>query len=669
MKKIFFVLAAGFISNQLSSQDSVQRLPLATAPAQHVNPKMTENELDPVTVTAARFSMKTSRTGKVVTIISRQQLERSGGKDLSQVLAEQTGITIAGSGSNPGKEKSPYLRGARIEHTLICINGIPVYDPSGIGGNFDLRNITVDNIERIEILKGSQSTLYGSDAIAGVINIITRRPQGQKPGGHINAAYGSWQTFNGSAGINQQAGKADYSADYSFHRTDGINEAVNNNSNTLTDRDGYTQHNLQLSAGYRPSGKTYLKGFMRYNNINGGLDQGAFTDELDYTYRQHNWQAGMAGSLTAGNTRINLLYSYNNTSRTYIDDSLKSRNGFDTYSEGSYKGSEHYAELYAVTSLKNSVKLTTGMDFRSAQSDQDYLSISFFGPFNSHYSHDSLQQNQFSIYGALNYEAKKYFSIEAGGRINFHSAYGNHAVFNINPSYLVNEKVKLFANLSSGYRTPSLYQLYSEYGNKKLKPEASISAEGGIQYIPGKKWMTRATIFSRNVKDVVFFYTNPSTFASQYINQDKQKDHGVELEFSWSPTEKIHVKGFYTYVTGNISTKKGSKDTTYNNLLRRPKNSGGISIGVQATGKLYISSNLLVSGKRYDSYFDTQSFQVVQATLKAYSLLDLYAEYKVYKNKLRVFTSLRNLLNEKYTEISGFNTQRLNVTGGVRWVF
>src|SRR5205814_1295066 len=116
----------------------------------------------------------------VLTVITRQQLERSGGKDLSQVLSEQAGIYIGGANSNPGKDKSIYLRGARVDHTLITIDGVPVYDPSGIGANFDIRNLSIDNIERIEVLKGSQSTLYGSDAIAGVINIITRKASSKK---------------------------------------------------------------------------------------------------------------------------------------------------------------------------------------------------------------------------------------------------------------------------------------------------------------------------------------------------------------------------------------------------------------------------------------------------------------------------------------------------------
>src|SRR5574339_590324 len=172
MKKKFLIVAAVFIGSQLSAQQDTSLL-------------------DEVVITANKYPNKTSLTGKVVTIITKEQLEHSGGKDLSQILTEQAGIYIGGANSNAGKDKSLYLRGAKIEHTLITIDGVPVYDPGGIGSNFDIRNLSAGQIERIEILKGSQSTLYGSDAIAGVINIITKRTELKSFGANSLLSYGS----------------------------------------------------------------------------------------------------------------------------------------------------------------------------------------------------------------------------------------------------------------------------------------------------------------------------------------------------------------------------------------------------------------------------------------------------------------------------------------------
>jgi vitamin B12 transporter len=658
MKKRFFVLAAVIISNQLQAQ----LVPI-------VQEDTTSKYLDELVITANKFPNKTSLTGKVITVITKEQLERSGGKDLSQILTEQAGVYIGGANSNSGKDKSIYLRGAGIDHTLITIDGVPLYDPSGIGGNFDIRNISVATVERIEILKGSQSTLYGSDAIAGVINIITKKAGDKSMNGSGQFSYGSYKSLRSSTGVSGRKDKLDYNVNYSLHKTGGINEAAGNSTNT--DKDGYTQTSVSAGLGLQASKNIRIQPYIRFTKINGDLDQGAFVDELDYTYKQKSIQAGVRNEFSFGKTKINLLYSFNSINRAYIDDSIKSRNGFDLYSKGVYKGQEHFADAFAHFTLSTKIKLTTGIDFRHSVSDQQYLSIGFFGPYASNYSSDSLKQNQTSLYAALNYNGKNGFNVELGNRLNIHSEYGSHDVFNINPSYLFNKKVKLFANLSSGYRTPSLYQLFSEYGNKKLHPEAAITFEGGLQYYAtDKKLNGRFVAFKRNVKDIIFFYYNSNTFQSQYINQDKQRDHGVELEASFTIDRNTTVKSFFTYVTGEITTKTGAgKDSTYFNLLRRPKTCFGFNISSHITKDLFISSNLSAFGKRQDVYFDAQNFQTINTTLKSYSLWDVYAEYSFWKNKIRLFADFRNILDRKYTEVSGFNTQGFNGSGGVRFNF
>src|SRR6516164_6525136 len=144
MKKEFLFVAACLIGSHLLAQDS------------------TYKSLDEVIFTASKFPQKQSTTGKVVSVITQQQIERSAGKDLSQVLNEQTGINVNGANSNSGKDKTIFLRGASSNYTLILLDGVPLINPSGVGGTFDLRLIPLGEIDRIEILKGSQSTLYGS---------------------------------------------------------------------------------------------------------------------------------------------------------------------------------------------------------------------------------------------------------------------------------------------------------------------------------------------------------------------------------------------------------------------------------------------------------------------------------------------------------------------------
>ncbi len=652
-KKILTLIALAASINALAQQDSSKPL-----------------SLDEVVITATKFPIKTSATGKVITIINQQQLEQSGGKDLAQILTEQTGLYINGANSNAGKDKSIYLRGAGVQYTLIMIDGVPMYDPSGIGGNFDIRNLSINLVERIEILKGSQSTLYGSDAIAGVINIITKKSVANKQIAIDGlASYGSNNTLKANAGVSGKTNGIDYSLGYNYLKTDGINEA--NSTTPNADKDGYKQESFQANFGFKPTKNISIKPYLRYGYIKGGLDQGGFTDELDYNYSQKSFQTGVKNEITLGKTKLNVLYNFNKIEREYLDDSTLSRNGFYKLSKGNYKGNEHLVDVNANIGLGKLVTLTLGADYRSSNTNQYFMGLSPFGKDESNYSSDSLKQNQLGMYAALNYASENGFNVEVGGRYNNHSVYGGNSVFNINPSYQITDDIKVFANISSGYRTPSLYQLYSEYGNKNLKPETSISSEIGLQhYFNDKKIKTQFVAFTRSIKDVMFFYFNSTTFQSQYINQDKQKDFGLEFEASFLITKGTTLKTFYNMVDGNIyTTKSNGKDTSYNNLLRRPKHTIGLNLSSQITKKLFFSANLNWFGKRNDAYFNTNTFKTDYVVLDSYALIDIYAEYGFLKNKLKVFANARNITDTKFTEIAGYNTLGFNAYGGVRFNF
>src|SRR5206468_1076580 len=162
------------------------------------------------------------------------------------------------------------------------------------------------------------------------------------------------------------------------------------------------------------------------------------------------------------------------------------------------------------------------------------------------------------------------------------------------------------------------------------------------------------------------FFTNATTFQLQYINQDKQKDQGVELESNINLTDRLHFKVFYSYVNGNITTKYNGKDTTYFNLIRRPKNSLSATLGYNFLKTAYVSIQLSSFSKRSDIYFDPNTFEQQAITLKPYTLLNVYAEYGLFK-KLKLFADLRNITNKKYNEIYGYSAPRFNGYGGFRF--
>jgi vitamin B12 transporter len=610
--------------------------------------------LDEVVVTAAKFPMKTAATGKVLIIITAKDLERSGSRDLAQVLTAQGGIYINGANSTPGKDKSIYIRGGRAEHTLITIDGVPVYDASGIGSNFDIRNIAIETVERIEILKGSQGTLYGSDAIAGVVNIITKG-SGTKPlSAYGSASTGSLSSFRGSAGISGRKGKADYSAGYTFFNTAGISEAEQHPDSTLPfDKDGYRQESFVASFGFTPTAAWKIKPYLRYTHNKGGYDAQGYVDAPN-RYVSKNTQAGLRNEVGFGPAKLTLSYNFTQTDRDYHTAS----------DETFYKGNEHFAEGYFVYPT-GALTFTSGLDVRHSNT-----ALHSTSPFVAAINKDSALQTQFAVFTALNYAGNGGWNMELGGRYNHHSEYGGNFAFNINPSYGFSTNWKVFANLSSGYKTPGLYQLFSEYGNRRLAPETSINLEGGIRYESNdKKLSIRGVYFDRKVKDAIAFFFDPVTFASKYINQDEQNDHGFELDARYAANDKWDLKAFYSYADGTIRTRSGGKDTTFFNLYRRPLSTFTIQVGTRLQPKLYVSTNLQAVWNTRDITFDPPLFTQREVKLQDHFLLNLYGEYALLQNRVKVFIDAANVTNERYATIYGYNSLGRTVYGGVRFSF
>lgn len=625
-----------------------------------------------VTLSASKYSIKTSETGKIITIITREDLDHAGSRDLSQVITEMGGVFINGFNSTAGKEKNIYLRGAKVDYTLITIDGVPVYDASGIGSNFDIRNISIDNVERIEILKGSQSTLYGSDAIAGVINIITRKNSNKPFSIGANTYYGTYNTWHANIITSGKTRNMDYNVSYTYFTTDGFSEAQQpETSTTAFDKDGYRQHSFSTNFRIKAGKHISIQPFARYTKFDGDLDLDAFIDEKDFTNKNKNLQAGLRNVITLGNSQLNMLYQYINTTRLYVDDSIyHNPDAYFFYNRQSYKAKEHFAEAFVVLPV-NRFKITVGADARISGTDYDAIQKNIYSPFIDRpgFSRDSVKQNQFSVYSLLNFSLRNLY-LEGGIRLNHHSEYGENYAFNFNPSYLINQKIKIFANASTGYKVPSLYQLFSFYGNKELQPEKSVTFETGAQYSSenGKNIM-RIAYFNRHIRDAIAFFYNPSTFQSTYINQDKQKDHGIEIEARSVLFGKIQAKLLYSYVTGNITTVNNGKDTTYFNLLRRPKSTVNFFLGAQITRQFYLNAQLNAISSRDDIYFDPVTFQSRNITLKSYLLANLHMEYMFSENRLKVFADVRNIFDKKYSDIYGYNTAGANFYSGFSFSF
>ena len=650
------MLLAAFTSGSIFSQDDS----ISTKP------------LEEVTVTAQKFPTKTLQTGKVLTIVTRQQLARAGGKDLSQILHEQAGLYLNGANSNAGKDKTIFLRGAKGEHTLIAIDGVPVYDVSGVTSSFDIRSIPIENIERVEILKGSQSTLYGSDAIAGVINIIMKKGT-KKASPALLLSYGSYNTFKANASINGKSGAFDYQAGYTYSRTDGISEAADKDGSGGLDDDGYTQKSFMTGIGISVSKNIRINPYLMASNFDGDLDNGSFSDDKDYSQNLNNFQAGLRNELTFGNVKVNFLYNYNQVRRDYLNDSSIKETPLDGYLKGNYDGSEHFADAYVHFPVTSDFSFIGGIDYRHSGTSIETFSVYkyefggtiFSDSYSSKLGKDSAKQNQTGIYGAIVYKGQQGLNVEAGGRFNNHSTYGSNFVFNFNPSYIIQNNFKLFGNISSAYRVPTLYQLFSEYRNpfENLQPEKATTYEGGVHVFSERNvYNVRLAVFKRDVTDGIAFYTDPASFQSYYVNRDKQKDWGFEIEPTFNIGNTVQFILSYSYVDGEITTPGNGKDTSFFNLIRRPKQIFSATANYQVTTQLFVSGQLRSFGKRTD--LDFSAFPAKATTLSSYTLLDLYVEYK-FKKLIRLFASGRNLANVTYSEALGFNALDRNFSAGV----
>lgn len=642
MKKRIFIAAAVIISQAALAQELKSD---------------TLKTLDEVIVTPNKFLQKQSETGKVVEVINRETIEKNYGKSLGELLNQQTGLVINGADNTPGTNQTIYLRGASSANTLILINGMPLYDASGITSEFDLNNFSSDNIERIEILKGAQSTLYGSDAVAGVINIITRKGQGNF-NVSLDGAAGSYGTVKGHIAISGSSNGQTYYAGYSRFHSDGISAAYDSIGKGGFDKDGLDQDMLEMSYGLNKIKDLQLNVFAKYNNNKAEIDAGPFADDKDFTYHNQNLVAGTSARLQLHQTTLQANYSYNLFNRRFLDDS-SDVGGYSNYQKGDYRGRSHFAELYATIPLREGLEILAGGDFRFNKTQQEYIYLPDFGYPAVPISGDSVHTTQESFYASLYFKKEVGFNLEAGGRINFHNIYGTNATYTFNPFWLLHDHWKVYANLSSGYRVPSLYQLYSEYGNKGLRPETTTSYEGGVQWM-NEKINVRLTGFARNGKNIFVFYFDPNTFISQYINGDKQRDYGFETETRFMLGQKVMLNLNYTFADGKVTTSDAGKDTSYFNLYKRPRHNANLVLSVQPVDKLYFSAHLKGVSSSYEPQYLSEPYK-----LKGYLKLDLLSRYS-FSNKFSLFADLQNVTGTKYFVTRGFTTRGFNAMAGLQ---
>lgn len=619
--------------------------------------------LQEVVVTANKYEKKQSATGKVVSVINREQLRQSGGRSLGELLNQVAGTTVPGANNNLGSNQTIHIRGAAAGNVLILLDGIPVNDPSVISNYFDINLLSVDQIERIEILKGGHSTLYGSDAVAGVVNIISRKASANSTKPLLNAsiAAGSYGTLRSSAGISGRVKKHDYLLQLSAINSKGFSASTDSTKQSNFEKDNYRQETIRAQWGFKTGAQSRLSLSGLYSHYKTSLDAAAFVDEKDFVSKNTNKQVSLSWHRKSNAGAIQFNYQYNWIERSYIDDSSYIASMSSSYSNSNYIGRTHFAELYLNRNLGN-IELLAGIDYRKNSTTQNFFSQGMWGPF----SMPELNANmdQLSAFGSAIITNNR-FSLETGGRINRHSEYGTNATFTFNPSLRLNDKTKLFANLYSAYKVPTLYQLFDSYaGNDSLRPEKGFIQELGLDWSLSKKIKGRLVGFNRKSNQTIIYTYDPQSWSGKYLNASKQTNYGIEVESQIS-LENITLRLNYAYTNGHTqSSFDGTgapviKDSSYYNLYRIPKH----AFNWQATWKkenwLFNLSGRVASKREEFIYGD------LPVIMKGYAVLDLYTEYRLPKKSIRFFADFRNLTNTRYEELRGYNTRGFNVMAGI----
>ncbi|WP_346236368.1 TonB-dependent receptor plug domain-containing protein [Niabella insulamsoli] len=623
-------------------------------------------DLDEVIVTASRTEQKQSQTGKVVIVIDQATLQNNQGKSFTEILNQYAGIFTVGANNAPGSNQELYLRGAATGNTLILMDGVPLQDPSFITNVYDLNNINPEHIERIEILKGAQSTLWGSSAVAGVVNIITKKGGKKKITPTVKAAYGTYNTLNLSAGLNGAIDKFSYNLAYNRLTTDGFSAAHDSIGNQNFDKDGLRQNSFNAQVGYQFSGSLSANVTSNFSDYTADADAGAYVDDNDATANSRNFVNSIRVDYKRQRTQIHLIQSIINSKRKYTDDSLDvgglrlnpEASFYTIWSDADYTGRSYVTDLYANHSFSRQVAAVFGLQYNHQKTTQSYKSISNYGPYDAlPVSGDSARANYFAAYGSFLLTDLNGFNVELGGRFNRHNIYGNNATFTFNPSYNVNELTKVFVNISSGFNVPSLYQLYSESGNRQLKPEKSMNYEIGLQsFTNDNKNSFRLVAFKRDIKDLIVYYTDPETFRSMYINRDEQKDYGFEIESDVALSRWGQWRTNFTYINGEGI----SNDVKTRNLFRRPEFTVNSALTINPAENLLLIPSFRFIGERMAGPYDVGG----PDPMPHYYLLNFYASYLV-KKKAKLFVDFRNITNQKYFDVYGYNSRAFNMNAGV----
>ena len=608
-----------------------------------------------ILVTATRTQTEAERVASSYTVITREEIERRQAVFVHDLLRDVPGLDIARNGG-PGQQTAVFLRGAKSEHTLVLVDGIELNDPISPGRTFDFRSLTTENIERIEIVRGPQSTLYGSDAIGGVINIITRRGTG-RPSFFLATEAGSFDTFRQEAGVSGGNQWVNYALSATRTGASGISSASEETGNR--EDDGFRSTSLSGRVGWTPADTFGLDFFMRYGHSRADIDNagGAGGDDPNHVF-ENRWKFfRLQARLELMDERWEQILGVSLTDHDRRDrDDPDPAHPLDSV-RASYHSRLVKFDWQHNLYLSDVHTLTLGAETEEERGESVYTSEGAWGPFASVFAERKMRTNGYYVQDqiALGDESGDRFYATVGARLDDHEKFGSETTYRVAPAYLfARSGTKIKGSYGTGFKAPSLFQLYSTYGDPELEPEESKGWDVGLEQ---DLWDGRATAgvtYFRNDFDDMIDY---DYVTSTYGNIGEAETRGVEVFAKVEPMKDVSVRA--TFTRTYTEDKSTGED-----LLRRARNKAGLDVLYNCLGgKADLGVNVTYIGTREDMDFTT--WPATRVDLGSYSLVNLTGAYRLTDN-CELFARVENLFDKGYEPVSGYGAPGRGVFAGVR---
>ena len=603
-----------------------------------------ETNSETVVVTATRIPTPESEVASSMTVITADDVAAKQSQTLTDLLKDAPGLNLVQSGG-PGAQTSIYMRGTNANHTKVLVDGIDVSDPSSPQGTFDFSQFLTQDIQTVEILRGPQSGLYGSDAIGGVINIITRGGQGPTQFS-ATAQGGSFDTFNQGAGVSGSSEGFHYSANL---------EHFHSGSTPVTPLD-------LLSPG-EPRNNDY------YDNLTGSTKLG-----FDVT---KNFDLGLVARYTDSHLRLTGDDPFTFPSTPEAQQSASNTHQFYTRATAHLLTFEGTLEqtLGVAYSRVDSSDFTPPADgpptyFSGERLKADWQGNIKLAPtqtlvLGAEHERDEIRSpvaNDLSIdsgYAELQSGFGDAFFDTLSVRYDDNDRFGGKVTYRVAPLYVIKETgTRLKASLGSGFKAPTLDELFHDYpafnffANPNLKPETSLGYELGFeQTVAATTVSFGATYFHNNIRNLI---TDNADFTS-YANIGRARTDGVESFVAYQPLKVLTLRLDYTYT-------EAIDEILNQELLRRPKHKGSLNVLWQATTKVSLDTRILAVGSWVDGNRD---FSIPRLTAPGYTTVDVAAHYDI-NSKLALLARVSNLFNRRFENPIGFQQPGVGAYAGIK---